>query len=72
MKTTQPLTHQVDISTKQQDTKNTANGGTNQQSAPKREIQISQATKERAEALKAYVESIHYLFSHISRLPTLR
>ena len=59
MKANQPTTQQADNSARQQDHQNTANGGANQQAGMKREIQISQATKERAEALKAYVESMN-------------
>ena len=58
MKANQPTTQQVDNSGRQHDAQNTANGGGNQQGGQKRDVQISQATKERAEALKAYVESI--------------
>lgn len=60
MKGNQPGAQPTDASNRQQDPQNATSSGTNQQPSQKREIQISQATRERAEALKAYVESICY------------
>ena len=57
MKNTQQTNQQGDYSANHRDHQGHANEGNGQQSSQKREFQISQATKERAEALKAYIES---------------
>jgi len=58
MKANQPTNQHADNSARQQESHTPKNHATTQQPGQKREFQISQATKERVEALKAYIESI--------------
>lgn len=57
MKPNQPNAQQPENSARQQQMQSPTNNAANQQQYPKREIQISQSTRERAEACKAYIES---------------